>query len=138
MQAIDRPDLANDPHFAQNDGRVAQVTLLDAAIAGWTSAHTMTEVLTLLEQAEVPAGRIYSVADIVTDPHYQARDMLLTAELPGGVQVKMPGIVPKLSDTPGQIHWQGPALGAHTSAVLADLGFAESEIQRMRDAGVVQ
>lgn len=138
MQAIGRADLADDPHFEHNDGRVAQVVLLDAAIAGWTSANAIEDVLATLEKAGVPAGRIYSVADIVADPHYQARDMLLSAELPGGVHVKMPGIVPKLSETPGQVNWQGPALGAHTAEVLTELGLGHSEIQRLRDTGVIQ
>ena len=138
MQAIGRADLADDPHFEHNDGRVAQVVLLDAAIAGWTSANAIEDVLATLEKAGVPAGRIYSVADIVADPHYQARDMLLSAELPGGVNVKMPGIVPKLSETPGQVNWQGPALGAHTAEVLTELGLDDSEIQRLRATGVIQ
>jgi crotonobetainyl-CoA:carnitine CoA-transferase CaiB-like acyl-CoA transferase len=138
MQVIDRPDLADDPAFAQNDGRAAQSALLDAAISGWTSANTIANVLAALEETGVPAGRIYSVADIVADPHYQARGMLLQAELPGGARVKMPGIVPKLSDTPGEVRWQGPTLGEHTSAVLAELGIAAHEIQRMKDEGVVQ
>ncbi|MGZ9713361.1 CaiB/BaiF CoA transferase family protein [Glaciimonas sp. GNP009] len=138
MQAIGRADLADDPHFEHNDGRVAQVVLLDAAIAGWTSANAIEDVLATLEKAGVPAGRIYSVADIVADPHYQARDMLLSAELPGGVHVKMPGIVPKLSETPGEVNWQGPALGAHTAEVLTELGLGDSEIQRLRDTGVIQ
>jgi crotonobetainyl-CoA:carnitine CoA-transferase CaiB-like acyl-CoA transferase len=86
----------------------------------------------------VPAGRIYSVADIVADPHYQARDMLLQAQLPGGASVKMPGIVPKLSDTPGEVRWQGPTLGEHTSSVLSELGFANEDIERLRREGAVQ
>jgi crotonobetainyl-CoA:carnitine CoA-transferase CaiB-like acyl-CoA transferase len=138
MLAIGRADLADDPAFASNEGRVAQVGLIDGAIAGWTSSLKMDEVLARLEQADVPAGRIYSVADIVADPHYQARGMLLQAELPGGTQVKMPGIVPKLSDTPGQVRWQGPALGAHTDEVLAGLGLAAQEIAQLRDGGVVR
>jgi crotonobetainyl-CoA:carnitine CoA-transferase CaiB-like acyl-CoA transferase len=138
MQVIGRPDLADDPAFAQNDGRAAQSALLDAAISGWTSANSIANVLAALEETGVPAGRIYSVADIVADPHYQARGMLLQAELPGGARVKMPGIVPKLSDTPGAVRWQGPALGEHTSAVLAELGIAAHDIQRMKDEGVVQ
>ena len=138
MHAIGRADLAEDPAFEHNDGRVARVALLDAAIAGWTSAHPIAAVLATLEQAGVPAGRIYSVADIVADPHYQARDMILSAELPGGVTVKMPGIVPKLSDTPGQVNWQGPALGAHTDEVLAGLGLGSAEIRQLKEEGIVQ
>jgi crotonobetainyl-CoA:carnitine CoA-transferase CaiB-like acyl-CoA transferase len=138
MQVIGRIDLADDPAFAHNDGRAAQAALLDGAIAGWTTAHPIAAVLAALEAADVPAGRIYSVADIVNDPHYQARGMLLSAELPDGTRVKMPGIVPKLSETPGEINWQGPALGAHTAEVLAGLGFNEGEIGRLKAGGVVQ
>ncbi len=138
MQAIGRIDLADDPAFAHNDGRVAQVVLIDAAIAGWTSSHPIATVLATLEQAGVPAGSIYSVADIVADPHYQARGMILSAELPGGVKVKMPGIVPKLSETPGQVNWSGPALGAHTAEVLAGLGFDDAAVARLKQQGVIQ
>ncbi|OWY26956.1 CaiB/BaiF CoA transferase family protein [Herbaspirillum robiniae] len=138
MHTIGRADLADDPALEHNDGRVQQVALLDAAIAGWTSAHTIAEVLDALEQAGVPSGRIYSVADIVADPHYQARDMILAARLPDGVEVKMPGIVPKLSDTPGEVRWQGPPLGQHTGEILAGLGFDDNEIARLREQGVVQ
>jgi len=137
MHAIGRSDMAEDPQFAQNDGRAAQEKLIDAAIAGWTSAHTIDEVLAVLERAEVPAGRIYSVKDIVADPHYQARAMLLDTELPDGVHVKMPGIVPKLSETPGEVRWQGPTLGEHTDSVLSALGVAAAEIAALRQRGVV-
>lgn len=137
MHAIGRADMAEDPQFAQNDGRAAQEKLIDAAIAGWTSAHTIDEVLSVLERAEVPAGRIYSVKDIVADPHYQARDMLLDTELPDGVHVKMPGIVPKLSETPGEVRWQGPTLGEHTDSVLSALGVAAAEIAALRERGIV-
>ncbi|CAB3702282.1 CaiB/BaiF CoA transferase family protein [Paraburkholderia rhynchosiae] len=138
MQVIGRADLADDPALAHNDGRAKHCAMLDEAIAAWTSHHSTDDVLAALERAEVPAGRIYSVADIVADPHYQARDMLLQAQLPGGASVKMPGIVPKLSDTPGKVRWQGPALGEHTGSVLRELGFASEEIERLRREGAVQ
>jgi len=138
MQAIGRADLADDPALAHNDGRARHCAMLDEAIAAWTSHHSTNDVLAALELAEVPAGRIYSVADIVSDPHYQARDMLLQAQLPGGASVKMPGIVPKLSDTPGEVRWQGPTLGEHTGSVLSELGFATEEIERLRREGAVQ
>ncbi|WP_027801050.1 CaiB/BaiF CoA transferase family protein [Paraburkholderia dilworthii] len=138
MQVIGRADLADDPALAHNDGRAKHCAMLDDAIAAWTSHHSTNDVLAALERAEVPAGRIYSVADIVADPHYQARGMLLQAQLPGGASVKMPGIVPKLSDTPGEVRWQGPALGEHTGSVLSELGFATEEIERLRREGAVQ
>lgn len=138
MQAIGRDDLGENPAFAHNDGRAAQSDLLDAAISAWSSARPIDEVLKALEQAEVPAGRIYNVADIVADPHYQARGMILDAELPGGASVKMPGIVPKLSDTPGSVNWQGPALGQHTDSVLGELGMTAADIAQLKASGVVQ
>ena len=138
MQAIGRPDLAERPDLAQNDGRARHCELIDEAIAAWTGSRGIDEVLEILEGAEVPAGRIYSVADIVADPHYQARDMLLDTTLPDGATLKMPGIVPKLSATPGQVNWQGPTLGQHTDGLLAELGLSEADIQRLRQGGVVQ
>jgi succinyl-CoA---D-citramalate CoA-transferase len=138
MHVVGRADLADDPELARNDGRAAQSARLDEAIAAWTTHHSTNDVLAALEAAEVPSGRIYSVADIVSDPHYQARDMLLDAALPGGVSVKMPGIVPKLSDTPGEVRWQGPALGEHTDSVLSSLGFDARDVARLRSEGAVQ
>ena len=78
------------------------------------------------------------MADIVADPHYQARDMLLSADLPGGAKVKMPGIVPKLSETPGGVNWSGPGLGQHTDGILAGLGLTDADIERLKTEGVVQ
>lgn len=138
MQVVDRPDLADDPALASNDGRVRSNALLDAAIAAWTSERTMDEILARLDAADVPAGRIYSVADIVEDPHYAARDMILPTELPGDVTVKMPGIAPKLSDTPGAVKWPGPTLGQHTDEVLAGLGLQAGDIAQLRRSGAVQ
>jgi len=136
MAAIGRPDLGQAPDLQSNEGRVARNDELDAAIAVWSLALPIADVLTRLDAAEVPAGRIYSVADIVTDPHYQARDMLLAETLPDGTEVKMPGIVPKLSATPGQVNWRGPMLGEHSAAVLGDLGYSAEEIEKLRAAGV--
>ncbi len=138
MQTIGRADLAEAPEFAHNDGRAAQSDRLDGAISAWSSALPIDEVLKALEQAEVPAGRIYNVADIVADPHYQARGMILDADLPGGATVKMPGIVPKLSETPGSVNWQGPALGQHTDSVLGELGISAADIAQLKHSGVVQ
>jgi crotonobetainyl-CoA:carnitine CoA-transferase CaiB-like acyl-CoA transferase len=137
MTMIGRPDLAEDPALRSNDGRAKQAAMLDGVIGAWSAARTVEEALAALDGADVPAGRIYSVADIVADPHYQARGMILSADLPGGGRVKMPGIVPKLSETPGEVRWQGPALGEHTDAVLGDLGLDAETIARLRDTGAV-
>lgn len=138
MHVIGREDLANRPEFEHNDGRAQQSDLLDAAIESWSRQHSIDEVLQQLEQAEVPSGRIYSVADMVNDPHFNARDMLLSTELPDGQVVKMPGIVPKLSETPGQVKWRGPELGEHTESVLRQYGYQAEEIENLRVSGVVQ
>lgn len=138
MVAIGRPDLAADEDLATNDRRVARNAELDAAITNWTQRHTIGEALEVLDAAGVPAGRIYSVADIVDDPHYLAREMIVPAVLPGDVSVKMPGIVPKLSNTPGAIRWSGPELGAHTDIILAELGKTEQDVRELRQRGVVQ
>jgi crotonobetainyl-CoA:carnitine CoA-transferase CaiB-like acyl-CoA transferase len=137
MRAIGRPALAADPALARNDGRASSSERLDAAIEEWSSGLPAAEALAVLESAGVPAGRIYSAADIVRDPHYAAREMLLDASLPGGVSVKMPGIVPKLSETPGAMRWTGPALGQDTSEVLAALGYAEASIEELRKEGAI-
>ncbi|MBJ9738510.1 CoA transferase [Acinetobacter oleivorans] len=138
MHVIGREDLANRPEFEHNDGRAQQSDLLDTAIESWSRQHSIDEVLQQLEQAEVPSGRIYSVADMVNDPHFNARDMLLSTELPDGQVVKMPGIVPKLSETPGQVKWRGPELGEHTESVLKQYGYQAEDIESLRVSGVVQ
>jgi crotonobetainyl-CoA:carnitine CoA-transferase CaiB-like acyl-CoA transferase len=138
MSVIERPDLADDPALATNDGRVPNDAMLDAAISAWTSKRTMDDVLAALDNADVPAGRIYSVADIVTDPHYLAREMILSTQLPGDVAVKMPGITPKLSETPGGVNWPGPALGEHTDEILNGLGLEPRAIGLLRKTGAVQ
>jgi crotonobetainyl-CoA:carnitine CoA-transferase CaiB-like acyl-CoA transferase len=138
MGVIGRHDLAEDPALASNDGRVCNNGTIDAAITAWTIRHPLNEILAALHAADVPAGRIYSVADIVTDPHYLARDMILSTELPGNIAVKMPGIAPKLSETPGAVNWPGPTLGQHTDEVLNGVGLDEREVRRLRKIGVVQ
>jgi formyl-CoA transferase len=121
MHAIGRDDLAADPSLAGNEGRVQRVETIDAAITDWTMRHTLAQVLTALETADVPVGRIYTAADIAADPHYQARGMIEQVTLPDGGTLDIPAAVPKLSETPGRTEWIGPALGAHLDEVLASL-----------------
>ena len=123
MRAIARPELAEDPGLARNDGRVARVAEIDAAIEAWTLQRTIAEVLAALDAAAVPAGRIYSVADIAADPQYQARDMIVQTHDADGRPLRVPGIVPKLSDTPGRLRTPAPRLGEHTASVLAARGW---------------
>ncbi len=137
MRAIGRDDLADDPALAHNDGRVAQNDRLDDAISAWTGRHPLEQVLAVLQEAEVPSSRIYNAADIYADPQYQARDMIQTAHLPDGHAVDVPGIVPKLSETPGQTNWLGPELGQHTDEVLGAIGFGSDAIRAFREAGIV-
>lgn len=137
MELIGRPDLGNDPALAHNDGRVAQVARIDAAIGEWSARHDLDDVLAALNEARIPAGRIYDVADIAADPHYRARDMIVDATLPDGTPVSVPGIVPKLGATPGRIAHAAPALGAHTDAVLDSLGIDAATRDAWRARGVI-
>jgi formyl-CoA transferase len=121
MQAIGRSDLAADPQLAGNTGRVARVAEIDAAIGDWTAPRTVAEVLDVLDAARVPGGRIYTVADIAADPHYRARGMLQEVTLEDGSRLTVPGIVPKLSRTPGGHRRNAPKLGQDTVEVLAEL-----------------
>jgi formyl-CoA transferase len=137
MRAIGRDDLADDPALANNAGRSARATELDEAIAAWTSRHALDACLRELEAADVPSGRIYSVRDIVDDPQYRARGMIERHALADGTPLAVPAVVPRLSATPGGTRWLGPALGEHTDAVLAELGYDAAQIAALRAAGVV-
>jgi len=136
MRAIGRPDLADDPSLATNDGRVARTEELDRVIGDWTASHDLGAVLEVLERAEVPSGKIYSIADIAADLHYRARGMIESHEVDGD-ELLLPGIVPRMSETPGATCWIGPRLGEHTDEVLARCGYGAEEIARLRSRKVV-
>jgi formyl-CoA transferase len=126
-----------DLTLADNAGRDARREELYALIDAWVAQHDEAAVLATLAAAEVPASRIYSVADMFADPQFLAREMLHTVKLPDGRDCRMPGVVPKLSATPGGSEWIGPALGEHTDAVLAGLGYDASRIAALRAAGAI-
>jgi formyl-CoA transferase len=128
MTAIGRKDLRDDPALARNDGRASQMERIDEAISAWTRTRTLDEVLSIMEKAEVPAGRIYSAADIAADPHFAARGMIEQVIAGDGEPLKVPGIVPKLSATPGAIRSAAPRLGEHTEEVLKSIGYSPAEI----------
>jgi formyl-CoA transferase len=121
MNAIGRDDLASDPQLARNAGRVARVEEIDAAIGTWTAARTVATVLDALNAAAVPAGRIYNARDIAEDPHYRARGMIQRVRTADGLELEVPGIVPKLSLTPGAITRAAPTLGEDKASVLDPL-----------------
>lgn len=142
MQAIGRQDLADDPHYADNPGRTRSQEFLDGIISDWTSRHTLDEVMEAMIEAGVPAGPIYDAADIINDPHFSARAMLEDHEVsiePGErAIVRFPGIVPKLSETPGETHWLGPTLGAHNEEVYGQLlGFASERLEQLKQGGII-
>ncbi|WP_337877822.1 CoA transferase [Caldimonas sp.] len=137
MAAIGRQDLGQDPELAHNVGRVQRVAEIDAAIGAWTATRTVTEVLDVLHAAEVPAGRIYTARDIAEDPHYRARGMIESVTTADGLRVEVPGIVPKLSRTPGAIRRRAPTLGEDTEAVLRELGLSDEQIAALKSRGIV-
>ncbi|SAL02336.1 L-carnitine dehydratase/bile acid-inducible protein F [Caballeronia arationis] len=137
MDLIGRRDLAEDPALAQNDGRVKSVERIDVAIAEWTSTQTLENVLAALNEARIPAGKIYDVADIADDPHYLARDMILETQLPDGTPIKVPGVVPKLSATPGTVDTLAPTLGQHTDTVLGRIGIDNQTRDAWRARGII-
>ena len=137
MEVIERPDLGEDPALAQNDGRVANVERIDAAISDWTEQRSLGEVLAHLNEARIPAGKIYDVADIAADPHYRAREMIVDSTLADGTPVQVPGVLPKLNATPGTIRTLAPELGQHTDEVLATLGLDDAKRAALRERGII-
>lgn len=137
MNTAGRPDMADDPELADNAGRLKHQERVDGAIAEWTMTLTSTEILEVLEEARVPAGLIYSVVDMVNDPHFQARGLFEEVDA-GGKPLKLPAIVPKLSKTPGRTEWAGPTVGEHTREVLGEvLGLSDDELDTLSSEGVI-
>jgi formyl-CoA transferase len=137
MATIGRADLADDPALAGNEGRVRRVQEIDEAIAAWTAERSVDGILAAMEKAKVPAGRIYSARDIADDPHYAARGMIEKVVTRDGLELNVPGVVPKLSATPGAIRTTAPNLGEDTEAVLQGLGYAAEQIAALRGEKVV-
>jgi formyl-CoA transferase len=137
MLAIGRIDMAGDPQLARNDGRVQRTADIDGAIQAWCDGKSIDEALTVLKAADVPAGKIYSVRDMMDDPQFLARGMFEQHQFSDGTPVKLPGISPKLSETPGHTNWLGPALGQHSDEVLRALGYSDDAIATLRQDGVL-
>ncbi|CAD5257754.1 MULTISPECIES: CaiB/BaiF CoA transferase family protein [Halomonadaceae] len=137
MGVIGRDDLANDPALAHNDGRSQQAEAIDAAIQAWTADRPRDAILQALDDARVPAGYPYTAEDIAFDPHYLAREMIQTFTRPNGKPLKVPGVLPKLSATPGRLGDGGPTLGQHTDDVLDELGIDHETRAKLRQAGII-
>ncbi|HEY6330130.1 MAG TPA: CaiB/BaiF CoA-transferase family protein [Blastocatellia bacterium] len=138
MHTAGRPDMAEDPRLATNNGRVEHEDVIDDAINKWTGELVYEEVLRKLEEAGVPVGPIYSIADIMKDPHYVARGMFETVNLPDGTAVKLPRFAPKFSETPGRTEWVGPKLGEHNDEIYSKLlGIQTDELARLQEEGVI-
>lgn len=138
MATVGRPDLGEAPDLADNAGRVARVAEIDAVIADWTRPLQVQQVLDALAAARVPAGKVYTAKDIAEDPHYRARHMLLSQQTRDGYTLEVPGIVPKLSGTPGTVRSSAPHVGDDTDAVLAEAGLTAAQIALLRSKGVIQ
>ena len=137
MQVIGREDLGRDETLANNAGRVARVEEIDAAIGAWAATRTVEQVLAPLAEASVPAGRVYTAKDIVEDPHFRARDMILRQPTRDGHEIDVPGIVPKLMGTPGAVRRAAPRLGGDTDEVLREIGLTAEQIAALRERKIV-
>jgi len=136
-RAMGRADLAADPALAHNDGRAARQQWLDDEIERWTCARTPDDVVAAMEAADVPASKIYTIRDIVADAQYQAREMIRDIRLADGSALKVPGVVPKLSATPGGFDGGVPALGEHTDEILREIDYDAPTIAALRARGIV-
>ena len=138
MTTIGRDDLGTAPDMADNAGRVARVAEIDAAIGAWTHGKTVQQVMDALAAARVPAGKVYTARDIAEDPHYRARDMILRQATRDGDTMEVPGIVPKLSATPGTVRASAPHVGDDTDSVLREMGLSSEQIAALRDKEIIQ
>ena len=138
MIAIGREDLANEPTYSTNQGRADNVKFIDNVIEQWTKQYPLKEAQRILDEVSVPVGPIYGIKEIVADEQYKARDMLQEIELPDGKKVLVPGIVPKLSETPGEIKWNGPKLGEHNEEIYTEfMNFTIEDFKELKERGVI-
>lgn len=136
MSMIGRDDLGNDPELAGNDGRVKRVAELDRAIGEWTKTVSTDKALEILDSVAVPAGRIYTVADIANDPHYKARGNIQTIQMKDGSKLDVPSVIPKLSRTPGSIKTLAPDIGENTDEILKGIGLSDSQVASLKERGI--
>ena len=136
MTVIGRDDLGNDPQLENNDGRVKRVAELDQAIGEWAKTVSTDKALEILDSVAVPAGRIYTVADIANDPHYKARENIQTIQMQDGSKLDVPGVIPKLSRTPGSIKTLAPDIGQNTDEILKSIGLTNDQVASLKERGI--
>jgi crotonobetainyl-CoA:carnitine CoA-transferase CaiB-like acyl-CoA transferase len=136
-EAIGRPELIEDPRFTPRETLVANAHAIHDIIRPWVAERTLEENLRILDEAAVPCTKVYATSDIVADPHYEAREQVLTVEAPSGDSLLQPGIVPRLTDTPGRVSRRAPHPGEHNAEVFSDLGYTAEEIEALRAAGAI-
>jgi formyl-CoA transferase len=136
-EAMGRADLAADPKFVDHAARGRNQAELDTIISGWTRTFSLGDLLALLEEKAIPSGRVYRAPDMLEDPQFAARGSIVETEHPVFGRIKMQNAFPKLSETPGEVRWPGPALGEHTEAVLAEAGYSADRIAALRAGGVI-
>ena len=136
MTVIGREDLGNDPQLETNDGRVKRVAELDQAIGEWAKTVSTTKALEALDSVSVPAGKIYTVADIASDPHYKARENIQTIQMQDGTKLDVPGVIPKLSRTPGSIKTLAPDIGQNTDEILKSIGLSDDQVASLKERGI--
>ncbi|WP_102347249.1 CaiB/BaiF CoA transferase family protein [Bacillus sp. Marseille-P3661] len=138
MILMDRKDLAEDECFQTNEGRAKHMEYIDGEIGKWTKQYELQDVLQLLDQSGIPAGPIYNIEDMMKDPHFLARKMFEDVQVEGLGNLKVPGIIPKLSETPGSIDWAGPKLGEHNEEVIKKLaGLSDEQFNKLKELGVI-
>ncbi len=138
-EAIGQPELSADPRFATHQARGDNMAAIDGIIAAWTGQRPSAEVVRVMDAAGVPAGPIYTAREIVADPHFRARDMIVPVPLDDGAEFPMPGLVPRLDETPGAVRWPGPvAPSSHNREVFGELlGLSDAQIADLEERGVI-
>ncbi len=137
MQAVDRPDLADDPRMQTQEGRVAHMAELDQAIQDWIGNHTLEETVRHFQEFEGALGPIYDIEQLLSDPHVRHRETFTQVEDEELGPLRMQNVIPRMKDTPGRIRWAGPPKGKHTDEVLGGIGYAPEEIARLREKGII-
>ncbi|HWR40765.1 MAG TPA: CoA transferase [Patescibacteria group bacterium] len=137
-KGIEREDLLADSRFNSNGARVKNNTLVEELVIDWMSKHDYKEIKSIMDAAGVPVSLVYSMEDIFSDPHYRARENIIEVDHPDFGTIKMPGVVPKLSATPGEVKWAGPTIGAHNEEVYEKLlGLNPVEVNELREKKII-